>query len=96
MTLFNLYKDYKPLWFFSIFAIIFGLFGLLTGIPVIVEFSLTGFVAKLPSAVLASSLVILSFLCFFLGLILDYNANQSKRNFEILVNEFIYRESKIK
>lgn len=96
MTLFNLYKDYKPLWFFTIFAVIFGALGLLTGIPVIVEFSLTGFVAKLPSAVLASSLVILSFLCLFLGLILDYGANQSKRNFEMLVNDFIYRESKMK
>ena len=96
LTLFNLYKDYKPLWFFTIFAVMFGLLGLLTGIPVIVEFSLTGLVAKLPSAVLASSLFILSFLCFFLGLILDYSANQSKKNFEMFVNDFIYRESKEK
>lgn len=96
VTLFNLYKNYKPLWFFTIFALFFGLLGLLSGIPVIVEFSLTGFVAKLPSAVLASSLVILSFLYFFLGLLLDYSANQSKKDFEMMVNYFIYRESKEK
>ena len=66
-----LIKDEKPLMFFSLFSLIFLFFGLFIGIPVIHDFYLTGLVEKIPSAILAGFLVILSFLSFFSGLILD-------------------------
>ncbi len=66
-----LIKDEKPLLFFTILSIIFLLFSLISGIPVIRDFYLTGLVEKMPSAILAGCLMILSFLSFFSGLILD-------------------------
>ncbi len=66
-----LIKDEKPLMFFSLFSLFFLFFGLFIGIPVIHDFYLTGLVEKIPSAILAGFLVILSFLSFFSGLILD-------------------------
>ncbi len=66
-----LIKDEKPLLFFSIFSLIFLLFSLIIGVPVIRDFYLTGVVEKIPSAILAGCLMILSFLSFFSGLILD-------------------------
>ncbi len=66
-----LIKDEKPLLFFSIFSLIFFIFSLIIGIPVIKGFYLTGLVEKMPSAILAGCLMILSFLSFFSGLILD-------------------------
>jgi glycosyltransferase involved in cell wall biosynthesis len=66
-----LIKDEKPLFFFSIFSLIFLTFSLFIGVPVIKAFYLTGLVEKMPSAILAGCLMILSFLSFFSGLILD-------------------------
>ena len=66
-----LIKDEKPLFFFSIFSSIFLTFSLFIGVPVIKAFYLTGLVEKMPSAILAGCLMILSFLSFFSGLILD-------------------------
>ena len=40
LTLFDLFKDYRPLFFFAILAFIFFIFGLLIGIPVLYEFFL--------------------------------------------------------
>lgn len=50
-TIFSLFKNYKPLTFFSIISVLFILIGLLVGIPTIVEYFETGFVSKFPSAV---------------------------------------------
>jgi hypothetical protein len=69
--IFILIKDEKPLLFFSIISIIFMLSSILIGVPIIKEFYLTGLVDKLPSAILAGLLSVISFLCFFSGLILD-------------------------
>ncbi len=66
-----LIKDEKPLFFFSIFSLIFLMLSLLIGLPVIRDFYLTGIVEKIPSAILAGFLMMLSFLSFFSGLILD-------------------------
>ncbi|HFR3412433.1 TPA: glycosyltransferase family 2 protein, partial [Streptococcus suis] len=65
--IFNLFKDYKPLLFFSIVSAILVSFSLLVGVPVIVEFTRTGLISKLPSAVLATGFMILGFLAFVAG-----------------------------
>ncbi|MAI85328.1 MAG: hypothetical protein CMM91_10435 [Rickettsiales bacterium] len=41
------------------------------GVPVTIEFFNTGLVDKLPSAILAAINMVIAFLCFFSGLILD-------------------------
>jgi hypothetical protein len=69
--IFILVKDEKPLLFFSIFSFLFFFLSLYIGIPIIHEFYLTGLVNKLPSAVLSGLLMVISFLFFFGGLILD-------------------------
>lgn len=92
VTLFDLYKDYKPLYFFGILSVIFFVLGLLIGIPVISEFIRMSYVYKVPSAILASGLIIISVLLMMLGLILDHSSNMEKREHELKVNEWIYRE----
>ena len=89
LTLFDLAKDYRPLWFFSIISLVFFLFSLSIGIPVIYEFKTTHYITKLPSAVLASSLMIITFLLIELGLILDHQANIDKKNHELYVQDWI-------
>ena len=70
-TIITLVKEERPLQFFSSTGSVLLLFGLLLGIPVVLEFLHTSLVPRLPSAVLATGLMLLSFLSFACGLILD-------------------------
>lgn len=67
----HLIKEERPLQFFSA---IFGALAAMSvglGIPVVARFVQTGLVDRLPTAVLATGLMILAFLSFACGLILD-------------------------
>ncbi|TCZ57993.1 glycosyltransferase [Roseicella aquatilis] len=66
-----LVKREKPLPFFSWISAGLLLLGLGLGLPVVWTFLETGLVPRLPTAVLAMGLVLLSFLSFTCGLILD-------------------------
>ena len=71
LKLFLMVKSYKPLTFFGGLSILFMLAGLLAGIRPVLEFIQTHYILAVPSAILASSLVILSFFSLGLGLILN-------------------------
>lgn len=80
----DMYRHFRPLAFFSIFALIFLLSGIAVGIAPILEYFELSFVYKVPSAILALGLVILSFLSLMLGLILDtiaYNHREQSEQF---------------
>lgn len=70
-TIVNLVKQERPLLFFSLLWLVFFLAGTALGIPVVLEFLHTGLVPRLPTAVLATGLVMLSALAVTCGLILD-------------------------
>lgn len=86
--IFNLFKDYKPLIFFTLLTFLFFLCGLVAGIPVISEFAKTGMINKLPSAVLATGFMILSALSFVAGFILDTVVRQNRMQYELKVYDF--------
>ena len=92
VKLFDLFKNYRPMLFFSCFSILFIILGLVAGIPVITEFIKTAFITKIPSAVLAASLFIIAFLLFMVGIILDAIKNQMCILFECQLNQFEYQE----
>ena len=66
-----LVKEERPFAFFSVCGTVLLLIGIGVGLPVILEFLQTGLVPRLPTAVLALGLVLLSFLSFVCGFILD-------------------------
>jgi len=70
-TMARLFRDVKPLPFFSGFAALFAVFGLVLGAGVVVEFMETGLVPRVPTAVLATGLMLLASLSFACGMILD-------------------------
>lgn len=82
MTLFNLFKDNRPFLMFSCLSLLFVLIGLIIGIPVISEFYKTEFITKIPSAILASALMINAFLLFNVGIVLDAIKNQKNYLYE--------------
>lgn len=79
----SLFKDYKPLAFFGWLALALVLIGLIAGVPVVFEYFDTGFVSKIPSAILAIALVICGALSFTAGLILDTVAKSHRKQWEI-------------
>ncbi|GAA5415825.1 hypothetical protein Pryu01_00857 [Paraliobacillus ryukyuensis] len=87
--IFMLFKEYRPFLFFGIFSILFFMTGLAIGLPVISEFFQTGFITKIPSAILATGLMILSMLAFASGLILDTVIASHKKNYELELNRII-------
>jgi glycosyltransferase involved in cell wall biosynthesis len=70
-TIVVLVKEERPLQFFSLAAAMLLVAGLGVGLPVVFEFLRTALVPRLPTAVLATGLVVLSFLSLVCGLILD-------------------------
>ena len=86
VTIFNLVKEYKPLMFFSIFALISLIIAIILGVPVLVEYFKTGLVERFPSLIVAGFLVVMSFLSFVTGLILDIVLKKSRQQFEINLN----------
>lgn len=69
--LFLLFKDYKPLVFFSAVAGVLALLSLVAGSGPVIEFYRTGLVYQIPRAILAAALGILATIAFAVGLILD-------------------------
>ncbi|WP_291297964.1 glycosyltransferase family 2 protein [Elioraea sp.] len=70
-TILVLVKEERPLQFFSLAGGMLMLAGLAIFFPVLVEYLRTGLVPRLPTAILSTGLVLLSFLAFACGLILD-------------------------
>ena len=69
-TIVTLVRNERPLEFFSLVGLLLVVLGLLIGGPVVIEFLQTHLVPRLPRAILALGLVLLSFLSFSNGLVL--------------------------
>ncbi|MBX6744318.1 MAG: glycosyltransferase [Acetobacteraceae bacterium] len=70
-TILLLVQRERPLAFFSAAGLVLLLLGVGLSVPVLLEYLHTGLVPRLPTAVLSTGLVLLSFLSFVCGLILD-------------------------
>ncbi|MEI3377520.1 MAG: glycosyltransferase family 2 protein [Coriobacteriales bacterium] len=81
----SLFRDYRPMAFFGWVSVILIALGLIAGVPVIAEYFDTGFVSKLPSAVLAVAFMLCAALSFAAGLILDMVAKSNRRRWELEV-----------
>ncbi|MFB5191812.1 glycosyltransferase family 2 protein [Alicyclobacillus fastidiosus] len=87
-TVFWIFKDYKPLAFFSIIALILFVLGLLVGIPVITEFFASGRIAKMPSAILAVGLMVLATNSLTCGFILDTIVRNHRDEYELMQSDY--------
>jgi glycosyltransferase involved in cell wall biosynthesis len=70
-TIVLLVKDERPFAFFSVVAFVLFAVAIGLGIPIFIEFHETHLVPRFPTAILCASLVMLSFLSFVCGLVLD-------------------------
>lgn len=71
MEILKLFKEERPLAFFSIIAVVLALTALILAYPIFVTYLATGLVPRFPTAILSTGLMILSSLNFGCGLILE-------------------------
>lgn len=82
-TIIKMFKDYKPFKFFGLITLVLFLIGLIIGLPVLIEFFKTSYITKVPSAILATGVMIFSVLSFQCGIILDTITRQNRENYEL-------------
>ena len=91
-TIIKMFKDFKPRQFFWIISLIFVLIGLVIGMPVIFEFIKTGFITKIPSAILATGVMTLALIIAQCGVILDTVVKQNREKYELELLRYVQIE----
>ena len=81
-TIFKLYKDYKPMAFFSLQAIILAIISTAFLIPVLIEYAHTGEVARFPTLIVCCFVYLAAIQSIFSGMILSNLALANRREFE--------------
>ncbi len=87
-TIIKMFKDFKPRQFFWVISLIFIILGLIVGIPVITEFIKTNYITKVPSAVLATGIMIFALITAQCGVILDTVVKQNRENYELQLSRY--------
>jgi len=81
-TIVKLYKNYKPLQFFSSIAAFLVLLAVIFFIPVLVEYIKTGLVPNFPTLIVCGFCVMAALMAYFSGLILSTIVQKNKQDFE--------------
>ena len=81
-TIARLFKEYKPLLFFSIISLLFLIISLIFGVPVFVEYFETGLVPRFPTLIFSGFMLMISFGLLTCGIILDVVVKKHRKIFE--------------
>lgn len=87
-TIINLFKEYRPLLFFSLFSIFCFVVSMILFIPVFIIYLQTGYVLKIPTLVVSGVVLTLSLIFFITGLILDSIKTKYNQLTEIINNRY--------
>lgn len=86
LTIFNLFRDYKPMKFFGGLSLILALISWLFFIPVLITYFQTGLVPRFPTFILSAFIMLAAMLSLVCGLVLHTTAVNARKNFEIQMN----------
>ncbi len=82
MTILKLYKNYKPLPFFTVLGFILVLIATIFMVPVLIDYFRTGLVERFPTMIVCGFMTIAALQSFFSGLILSDMSIKNRRDFE--------------
>ena len=85
-TMVRLYKNYKPMQFFSWISLIMAVVSTVFFVPVISDYFRTGLVMRFPTLIVCCFVYMGSLLSLFAGLILSNLAIKNRRDFEFRLN----------
>jgi len=85
-TIFSLFKEYSPLKFWGLVALLLFIVSAILFVPIFIVFLKTGFVPRFPTLIVSGFLALAALLSFFAGLILDVIATKDRKQFELFRN----------
>ncbi len=85
-TIARLFRDTRPMAFFSIIALIIAIVCAILFIPILGEYMQTGMVPRYPTLIVCSCLLVVALLSFFSGIILSVLKRNQQENFKRWVN----------
>ncbi len=83
MTIARLYRDYKPMGFFSIVAAILAIVSVAFFIPIFADYIRTGLVERFPTLIVCGFVMLAAILSLFAGIILSNLTLNHRREFEM-------------
>lgn len=86
ITIFRLFREYKPLQFFGLFALILALFAAVLFLPVLIYYFRTGLVPRFPTLIVSCFSAVCALLSFSCGLILDSIRVKHRQLFELYLH----------
>ena len=84
-TIARLYRNYKPLAFFGLLALLLAVIAAVMFVPVLLEYFRTGLVARFPTLIVSGFVAIAAILSLFSGLILQTMVHKNRQDFEMLL-----------
>lgn len=90
-TIFNLYRNYKPLGFYGLLALLLAVISAGFFIPVLTDYVHTGLVAKFPTLIVCGFVMLAAIQSLFSGLILSNLERNNRRSFEMERNRLHMR-----
>lgn len=85
-TIFRLYKDYRPLPFFALVALVLVLCSGGIAAPILFEFFSTGYTAHIAKLLLSAFIMLAGMLALSCGLVLDTVSKKARQDFEVRLN----------
>ncbi len=81
-TIFSLFKNYKPFFFFTTLSLLLTALAILFFVPVFLDYLDTGLVERYPTLIVCGFTEIAALLSFFSGLILETIVSKDRQSFE--------------
>ena len=83
LTLARLFKNYRPLGFFSLLALALLLISGVFFVPVLAEYLQTGLVSRFPTLIVCGFVALAAIISFFAGMVLDTIQQKNRQDFEM-------------
>ena len=95
-TIMRLFREYKPMRFFALLALILMSIAIGFFIPVLLEWFVTGLVAKFPTLIVCGFVALAAVQAFFAGLILNNISQRDRKDFELDLIRIKHEENLLK
>ncbi len=82
-TILNLFRNYRPLSFFSLLGFLLAVTAAAFFLPVLVTYAHTGLVPRFPTLIVCAFVAVAAVQCFFTGLVLDTIVKKNRQDFEM-------------
>ncbi|WP_026509487.1 MULTISPECIES: glycosyltransferase family 2 protein [unclassified Butyrivibrio] len=83
MTIARLYRDYKPMGFFSIISLVLAIVSIVFFVPIFASYLQTGLVERFPTLIVCGFVMLAAIFAFFAGMILHNLTINHRREFEM-------------